>query len=354
VVASLFLADERGSVHDVGSSWRSDDRGARALFLLLEETGHHPRRLDLPLPPPRSLLLSIEPARTERDRELLAWVAEGGVLVFAARAPEPNRGAARVPDLAPTLGLTLVDASVPAAPPDDSPWRGLIVEASPRHFRPISRGRVLLGSAATPVALEIPLGQGRIVALANPSWLENAGLERGQALELALRALVEPRLPIFFDEARHGLGEQPGLGYVLARYGLLPTAFAALLLLALLVWRTTPAEATLAPSASARGEIRDSLVEARAGLYTRSLPSAAALGMLERDLQAGLSAGLGAAQPLGWDALAQRLEKRRPGRGQQLAELRREIARSAAAPPADLQSLVPLARRAASFVKELR
>lgn len=387
VALPLLLAYQRGQVYGPGSSQRSDAPGLRALYLLLDEGGERPRRLHRPAPTePRGLLVSVRPELAEGDDLLVAWVQQGGVLLLAEELPEPAASPSPSPSSTPSaspspgskrarrrelperrepaplrqaLGLRLERGAAPAVLPAASrlgawlpDWRG---DESARQFwvgRP-RQARVLLGSEQRPVLVEWTLGAGRVLAFSEAAWLSNAGLPRGQRLALALALLREPGLPVWFDEYRHGLVEEPGLAYVLARYGLLPTAFALLTLLALLAWRTAPPEAPPAPGGVERAPVRDSLIEARAGLYAQTLTGHEALRLIEHDLHRGLAQALGG-RPLSWDEGARRLEARRPVLARRLAALRREIEGRRPGPPPPLPALLPLARRVAQFLQEVR
>jgi hypothetical protein len=328
---TLVLAYERGRQASPGSTHRSDARGARALFLLLEEMGHVPVRWTRPLPPKRVLLVSLEPeaAPPERDRELTHWVHEGGVLLLAAGDNQ---------ELARLFGLALNEDKTAA-----------------RWWAKRPTGAVVIrGTAAEPVVLQVRHGQGQVVAVAAPGWLENASLSQDDHLELALQLVLGPGRPIHFDEYRHGLREQPGLAYVLHRYGLLPAAFAGLAFLGLLAWRTTPPEAEPPGAEESWGPIRDSLVEARATLYARSLRPRDALSLLERDLRRGLSTYLGARTLLPWRDLQRRLQERRPAVYRRLRSVLGDLQGLKAKPPLQLGDVVPLSRRMAALMKELR
>lgn len=386
VALPLLLAYERGRAYGPGSSQRSDADGLRALYLLLEEGGERPRRLHRPAPEQaRALLVCARPQLAEGDAQLVEWVQQGGVLLLAeelpAPAPSPSPSPSASPSASPSpgskrrrarpsfefhepaplrnlLGLQLQRGAAPAVLSPGSRlsvlsgWPG---DESARYYwlgRP-KQAQVLLGSEQRPVLVEWRLGAGRVLALSDAAWLSNAGLPRGQRLALALALLREPGLPVWFDEYRHGLVEEPGLAYVLARYGLLPTAFALLALLALLAWHTTPAEAPAAPGGVERAPVRDSLVEARAGLYAQTLKGREALRLIEHDLLQGLARALGG-RPLSWDEAARRLAARRPALGQRLAALRREIEGERRGAPTPLPALLPLARRVAQFLQEVR
>lgn len=391
----LGLAYERGLVYDEGSSLRSDADGTRALFLLLEETGRRPVRVRRAAPrEPRGVLLSVWPQEDTRDEELLDWVRAGNVLVLAdaldeerqgqasaspspSPSPSPSSPAPRAsrsprerslrealglgrerPALVRALGLELEAAATPAELPRDSRLRDVLSEwddhEQARHYwrlRPRD-AHVLLGTAERPVLIEFGLGKGQVVALSDAAWLTNAGLPQRQRLALALDLLLKPGLPILFDEYRHGLAEQPGLAYVLARYGLLPTAFAALALLALVAWRTTPAEAPPPPEGGEPVVVRDSLVEARAGIYVRTLRPAQAVALIEHDLRSGLRGALGS-RAHSWRDLRQRLGERRPALAGRLDALLKELSAARGRPDATLASLVPLLQRVARLLSQV-
>jgi hypothetical protein len=337
---TLVLAYERGRQVSPGSTHRSDHRGARALFLLLEEMGHRPVRWTRPLPPKGALLVALEPeaAPTERDRELTHWVHEGGMLLLAAG--DDNA-------LAGLFGLALHEGTTG---PDEEEN-----ETTPRWWTRYPRdAEVVRGTAAEPVVVQFRHGQGRVAAVAAPAWLENASLAQEDHLDLALQLVLGPGRPIHFDEYRHGLREQPGLAYVLHRYGLLPAAFAGLAFLGLLAWRTTPPEAEPPAAEEAWGPVRDSLVEARATLYARSLRPRDALGLLERDLRRGLSSYFGSRTLLPWPDLQRRLQERRPAEYRRLRRLLGDLQGLKAKPPLQLGDVVPLSRRMAALMKELR
>jgi hypothetical protein len=203
------------------------------------------------------------------------------------------------------------------------------------------------------VLAAFPYGRGRVFALAEPGWLENADLAKPGHLALALRLLAASGKPICFDEFRHGLEEQPGLAYVLSRYGLVPAACAGLLFLGLLVWRASPAEAERPVEGRASGEVRDSLLEIRSGLYTSALKPSDALTLLTEDLRQGMSAALGEGRALGWTDLKARVAHRRPALLPRMEALLRGLERYRLRPPAKTSELLPFSRDLATFLKEI-
>jgi hypothetical protein len=363
----LGTSFERGTRFEAGSSFRSDGEGARGLYLVLEETGHHPRRLLERVPPREALLASLAAETTgpSRDQELVDWVRDGGHLVLIApklEAPakssglESPRGSRQV-SLAETLGLRLQFGAASAAPAADSPfaeWAGLGDEQARQHWSSWPRGaRLLLGNSPKPVLVESALGAGHVTALAEPAFFLNAGLAHGDRLPLALTLLLGPHRPVVFDEYAHGVAAHPGLAYVLARYGLLPAFCAGLLFLGLLAWRTSPAEAEPAPGPPGGGEMRDSLVEVRAAIYARTLRPRDALRLLERDFRHGLAERLGSARPLPWRELERRLAERKPAFAPRLKSTLLELGGLKAKPPLRLSDTLSLGRQMAALLKEI-
>jgi hypothetical protein len=380
-VAGLGVRYLRGTHFPAGSSYRSDDRGLRALYLLLEETGHRPRRLTRAQPPPGVLLVVAEPPKApspDRDAALVEWVARGGELLFvmpreeaAAEgrtppSPQPEAGqdaaattekAVAKPTLAERLGLRAVSGDIWGGPMEDSPFYRLDLgeELALRYFTYWPRdARVLLGGPDAPVALETRLGEGRVTALADPSLLENEGVAEGDHLFVALALTAGRGRPVVFDEFGHGVGERAGLAYVLARYGLLPTAFAALAFLGLLAWRTGSPEAPRQDGPAAPFEVRDSLVEARALLYSHALRPKEAVELVERDLRRHAATLLGAKRLLSWEELDDRVRERKPKLLGRLRALRNQTQSHLARPPARLDDVLPYAKMAAHLLEEMQ
>ena len=102
-----------------------------------------------------------------------------------------------------------------------------------------------------------------------------------------------------------------------------------------------------------RAPVRDSLVEARAGLYAQTLRGREALRLIEHDLRQGLARALGG-RPLSWDEAARRLAARHPALAGRLVSLRRELQSHGRGAPSSLSDLLPLARRVAQFLQEVR
>ena len=123
-------------------------------------------------------------------------------------------------------------ATAPANLPDTLAWNGDL------HFT-ISEGtpwRVLYTLHRAPVAMEMSLGRGSIVLLADSYYLTNAALQKDRSPEL-LSWLFGSNSRVTFDENHLGVQEAPGIASLARRYGLGGAALTLLLLAALFLWR---------------------------------------------------------------------------------------------------------------------
>jgi len=359
VVWTLGGSFERGTGFEPGSSLRSDPRGTRALYLLLEDAGLRPRRLIERQPPSGALLAVLEPRTTSpsRDLEIAEWVKRGGRLVLVAAPVEEGSehsgfGHSGGASLAEILGLRAALGPAPAAPGERGPLQGFVEETAAQHWSVFPRSaEIWLGSAPRPVLVRLALGAGQVVALSDPAFVRNQGLREGSHLELALAIFVEPGLPVVFDEHGHGVAEQAGLAYVLGRYGLLPTAVGAVLFLGLVVWRTSPAPG--APPPRETRDMKDSLVDARAALYSRTLKTPELLALLERDVLVSVGERLRLPAPVSAEEAVKRLEQRRPELAARLKHALDDLRALRATPGGPKADGLVLARRLTSLIEEI-
>lgn len=358
-----------------GSSHGSGPRGTRALFLLLGESGQRVERLTWRVPAGPARLVSIEPglAPSSEAADLVDWVRAGGVLVLApALDPALDEPLAEPEELDEHEGHDHSEPAPTPAPrarptprpdPDEGPRPSALHEAfglqlepqaDPPSWRAWPRGaRVLEAVAERAAVVEVTVGRGRLVAVADPRRLENGGLAQDANLALAIELLALPGPPVLFDDYRHGLAENAGLGYVLARYGLLPAAAAFVLLTGLVAWRTLPAEAEVAPEAETSAPRFDAALETRAGLYARVLGPAEAVPMLERDLRHALAHAAGVRAGRDFAATAARVAARRPEARAELDGVAHELAALASRSPRTLADLLPVAGRGARLAASL-
>ena len=237
---------------------------------------------------------------------LRRWLASGQghtAILLASRLPSGKSGPGGAKNarsdadtFADALDLVVESASpatgrtefAPLQPVSDT--QGIISLHSASGAR-ISRARpdglALFGDAAGPLALEIPVGRGRLIAVADAGLFSNAGLARAEnAVFLAdlLAHYSRPGGPILFDEYHHGdVADNPGgsvweaLGRPL-QLALIQVFLAALCLMVLLGGRFGP------PIPSGRDLARSSAdyVASLANLYRRAEASGTALETLYR------------------------------------------------------------------------
>jgi hypothetical protein len=266
----LVQGARRGGFADQLSTFKSEPDGARALYLLLSESGVPVARLqrDLTLiPPGQNLFLlgtrfadeqggerpafdgsdaGVDPDEAADDAEfkrrgfnavaaprvsheetdkLLAHVSSGATLVFV---PTSARDAKLLDELGVTLERT--DASlgvrtlIPAQPTRYVQGVERVV-TKVRAFLELPAGAVPLlidDTFEKPVAAVVPFGQGRVVLVSAPELAMNRALAVADnaQLWLALTGAVAASGPVAFDEYHHGFSGERSVGEFAARYGL--------------------------------------------------------------------------------------------------------------------------------------
>ena len=159
-------------------------------------------------------------------------------------------------------------------------------ESNSRIKRVSGDGLALFGDSAGPLALEIPVGRGRLIAIADGTIFSNSQLPRSENAVLLANLLSHYGKPggrVLFDEYHHGDATSAGgslwedLGRPL-QLALLQLCFAAVALLALLAVRFGPPVPLPRPAARSSADYVASL----ASLYRRAGASQTALETLYR------------------------------------------------------------------------
>lgn len=243
------------------STFFTDSSGARALLLitqqLLPEAAQWRRPLNL-LPPPDtavapSTLIVAGPARPLSAGEaehLGRWLNTGGQLILLSANGWPLRRSpnstaqerARAVDdvvaapsetlltrYAPSLrwrsagNFNTAPATGPSLPPGEIAltWR--------RSFADTTGTTVVAFAASDAIAVEIPVGQGRIVAIADPAMASNAALRHSDnAVWLISVAGSWGSGRILFDEYHHGFGQKRGGAELIRAFSATPWGWCAL------------------------------------------------------------------------------------------------------------------------------
>ena len=233
------------------STFFTDPSGARALLLVMKklllsvEQWRRPLNL-LPLPDepgsPATLIVAgpkMPISKAEADH-LDQWLFAGGQLILASGdgwpvasrlSPEENvktkaeTGSVKAPaqgelknNLKKPTYLSRHGATVQwskRTEPSNERITGLLVPTgeltvqSRQNFATIEGAKIVASAGGRPLAVEIPVGSGRIVALADPTIVSNRALrEADNAVWLVALAAGWGNGKSLFDEFHHGFGRQ--------------------------------------------------------------------------------------------------------------------------------------------------
>jgi hypothetical protein len=325
LLASLSTQPSTDSFRQRPSTFFTDRSGARALFLVVKQflpTAEQWRRpidfLPLPgAPAAASTLVAAEPARPMSPTEakhLESWLNAGGQLILFTsngwplrRRPASNKLDS---DQEPTsedmeTRETLLSHYAPALrwhKPDEvntgraagsSIPDGEIVLRWRRSFRNTGGAKVIAAVNNAPVAVEVPVGRGRIVAIADPTMASNSALRRSDnAVWLVGLVAGWGAGKILFDEYHHGFGQKRGaveLTYAFLRtpwgWGFLQLVAAGLLYVFVYRRRFGRIKEPLSPNRASPLE----LIEARAGVLRVAGAQGLAADLIVQHLCANLS-----------------------------------------------------------------
>jgi hypothetical protein len=358
LLASLSTRPSADSLRQRPSTFFTDPSGARALFLVVKQflpaTEQWRRPVSfLPLPgtpDAASTLIAAEPARplsSAEAKHLDSWLRAGGQFILftangwplrqrpASKEPESDKDPARedaagsetlLAHYAPTLGWTKADKANTGRAAGSSIPEGEVILRWQRSFLNTDGAKVIAAVNNAAVAVEVPVGQGRIVAIADPTMASNSALRRSDnAVWLVSLAAGWGAGRILFDEYHHGFGQKRGAleltyAFLMTPWGWCFMQLVAAGLLYVFVYRRRFGRIKEPPLAQRASPLE--LVEARAGV----LRVAAAQGLAADLIVQHLCAHLGKAH------------------GKTAANLSRELehlakSRGAAAPATALQAL---------------
>ncbi|HNQ88865.1 MAG TPA: DUF4350 domain-containing protein [Verrucomicrobiota bacterium] len=315
IVLAAFLGlvtpTRRSDLQRRPSTYFTDASGARAVYLVMERCGLRvrPWRRPLSMLPAVSgtnaptTLVAAGPSRhlsrAEADA-LLEWVRQGGQLLFffdrpwlIAGRPQSNEESEEPEDppdatddapsslppnpeahLLGRLGVQTTteaqrEAQTAQFPHPNDETRSLAVHVA-AGLDWTGDGRVIGECAGKPVAMAIPHGLGRVVAVADVAFISNGSLGRGDnAVWLAALCAQGRPGPLAFDEYHHGFGEVRSLANL--TLGFLSTPWGWMVLQGLaagggyaLLYRRRMGRVTEPPPPSLQRA--SNLIDARAGL----------------------------------------------------------------------------------------
>lgn len=201
------------------SSYATTDSGLAAYASLLDATGHPIDRLREPLDeaalPTTSTLITLGqvPSGGEQ-RALRAFLDGGGRLITGG--PEAERFLRTFANGLSWGGGAEERARVVAAPTVVSNVRTLVGEGF-GAWRD-APGVALARSGERVAVFELAVGKGSIVAIADPSILTNAFLDRADNAGFGVAIADDPARPVSFAENGHGFGAASGLSAIPARW----------------------------------------------------------------------------------------------------------------------------------------
>jgi hypothetical protein len=296
------------------------------------------------------------PLSRYEDQELADWVEQGGVLfvggarhylpehigvAFASEAGcdaawhfvtehegdgqttplpsgalPPDAGAGETADAgigAEASGGELAQAGLDRAGGDDNPedvvWTAPADDAlrgldnlPMRHpgqlvLEPKANARVILSlpgedDSERPVGVIVRHGQGRVIALASASMLQNRALASadGGLLFARLMAAYAGHGPVLFDEYHLGVGERRSLMRYLRQVGAAPFMLQLALAVLLLLWRTGARFGGVREPQAPVAAGTASFVFALGGLFSRSGDAASAAQILGKQARARIAA----------------------------------------------------------------
>jgi Domain of unknown function (DUF4350) len=210
LVGAIWAGRGASSNADVPSVYSSSSNGAKAAYLLLQESGYPTDRWEQPISElgvgKDKLLILAEPEiyPEKEDRQPLeTFLKSGGTVLAAGRFAAfylPQNDAAIDPiggstwQMFPAVGLSPISRMAPE------------IALVPSGYWRADRGGVpLYGDALKPVVVEYKVGEGRVLWLASATPLTNAGLKEPGNLEFLLAAVgLRGQNQILWDEYIHG------------------------------------------------------------------------------------------------------------------------------------------------------
>ena len=311
LLASLSTQQSADPLLRRTSTFFTDPSGARALFLVMQQllpgVGQWRRPLNL-LPPPDapdapSTLIVAGPARpisANQVKHLERWLAAGGQLILLSadgwpvgqrvssarveRTPGADDGEFAQTETwlsryAPALRWTKAGQINTGRAFGSSIPNGEITLGWRRSFAATGNAKVIAAANNATMAIEIPVGQGRIVAVADPMMASNGALRRSDnAVWLISLAAGWRQGGILFDEYHHGFGQKRGTAELTAAFLMTPWGWcilqiAAAGLLYIFAYRRRFGRIRESPVPDRRSAL--DLLDARAGV----LQAAAAQGL---------------------------------------------------------------------------
>jgi len=213
IAGAVIFGGDAGQKQEAPTSYSTASGGAKAAYLLLEQSGYNVKRWERPLVdlPKSATVILADPmeAPTREERESLKnFLSDGGRIIATGMfsgtfLPENDS----VPDM--LLGMTWKKASavspsaITRAAPD-------ITIAPQARWPSYSAAYSLYGDGDEIVVVKYPYGRGEVLWWAAATPLTNAGLKEPGNLEFLLANVGDTKAPILWDEYVHGYRQDLG------------------------------------------------------------------------------------------------------------------------------------------------
>jgi hypothetical protein len=212
IVGAIVFGGEAGQKEEIPSSYSTASGGARAAYLLLQNSGYKVQRWERPLQQlpsakGKTLILagpSEAPTREERER-LKTFLSDGGRVIatgmFVGTFLPENES---VPDFVGAMNWKKVSALSPSEITRAAPEIVLAPEAQWSSYSP---AYPLYGEKDHALVVKYPYGRGEVLWWASATPMTNAGLKERGNLEFFLACLGGAKSEILWDEYIHGYRE---------------------------------------------------------------------------------------------------------------------------------------------------
>ncbi len=296
VVLGFIFAPTRNIESNAATTYSTASEGAKAAYLLLQETGYHVERWQhSPIslqPDAHTVLIMADPAVIPNQKQKAAieeFISGGGRLIatglFGARfLPEDSSEYNPMPKNPWSEFKALAPSAITRAAP--------VIKLAPVARWSGRSGIALCGDSEQIVVVRYPHGQGDAIWLASATPFTNAGIKESGNLEFLLAAIGDKQQTrVLFYEYVHGYGdsEAPEKSHPLMIA--LVAQSAVLALAALLTFsrrsgpiRPMPAESRLAPL---------EFVETLGGLYQQAHAASVAVDVYYQRFQYWITRRLG-------------------------------------------------------------
>jgi hypothetical protein len=255
-------ASRGGESAPLYSSLRHDPYGTAALRDLLRERNVEVRLLRRSRPTPASdhTLIQVLP-RIEDDtairpdpQALAEWIRSGNTVIQFTASPTPLMNECDVPEWSSSTEewQEFEEAMVRGAAPTTISWETTSAtwtrdaNSDTRTLRMHAPGRLpdegprwtpLAEDRSAIVAGSQRVGSGQLVVIASSTPILNSVLAEEDNLDIVLELIGSG--PVWFDEWSHGIGHGGTMLGQLARLGLFPVMMQVIVVVALMVWRTS-------------------------------------------------------------------------------------------------------------------